>query len=144
VRCASKVARRLRSDFHGPPWLSQESRRSRPLPIMTNPIPILRKRDTREAMVRSVVDFAREVRVHLRDEQVIFGSIAQAAERCDDGSFRIRPWGMKQSIEVRFADVTLATPVKQMGWEQHRAIARAQEAGVFLRRTPKREKVWPV
>jgi hypothetical protein len=111
---------------------------------MTNPIPILRKRDTREAMVRSVVDFAREVRVHLRDEQVIFGSIAQAAERCDDGSFRIRPWGMKQSIEVRFADVTLATPVKQMGWEQHRAIARAQEAGVFLRRTPKREKVWPV
>jgi hypothetical protein len=99
-------------------------------PIMTNPIRNLHKRDTREAMVRSVVDIAREVRVHLQGEQVIFGSIAQAAERCD-GSFRIRPWGMKQSIELRFADVTLATPVKQMGWDQHRAIARAQQAGVF-------------
>ena len=100
-------------------------------PIMTNPIENVRKRDTREATVRSVVDIAREVRVHLQDEQVIFGSITQAAEPCDDGSFRIRPWGMKQSIDVRFADVTLATPVKQMGWEQHRAIARAQQAGVF-------------
>ena len=100
-------------------------------PIMTNPIQSLRKSDTHQSMVRSVVDFAREVRIHLQDEQVIFGTIPQAAERCDDGSFRVRPWGMQQSIEIRFADVTLATPVKQMGWEQHRAIATAQQAGVF-------------
>jgi hypothetical protein len=46
---------------------------------------------------------------------------------------------VKHPIEVRFADVTLATPVKQMGWEQHRAIATAQQAGVFasVRRTAK-------
>jgi hypothetical protein len=102
---------------------------------MTSPIQQPHKRDTHEATVRSVVDYAREVRVHLKNERVIFGSIKQA-ERCD-GSFFILPWGMKQSLQVRFADVTLATPVKQMGWEQHRAIATAQQAGVFatVRRT---------
>jgi hypothetical protein len=98
---------------------------------MHNLSPILRKRDTHEADVRSVVDFAREVRLHLRHEKVLFGSIAEGASRSDDGSFHIRPWGVKQSIAIRFDDVTLAAPVKQMGWEQHRAIARAQEAGVF-------------
>ena len=81
-------------------------------------------------MIRSVVDFAREVRVHLHDAQVIFGSI-MPADRAGVDSFRLRPWGMKQSIEIQFVDVTLATPVKQMGWEQHRAIATAQQAGVF-------------
>lgn len=107
--------------------------------IMTHPIQSLRKRDPRESAVRSIVDVAREVRIHLHDEKVIFGSVARAAERCDDGSFHIRPWGMKQSIEIRFDDVTLATPVKQMGWDQHRAIARAQQAGLFatIRRTGK-------
>ena len=88
------------------------------------------KRDPHEVVVRSVVDSAREVRIHLNDARVVFGSIKQAAEPCV-GSFRILPWGVKQPIEVRFADVTLATPVKQMGWEQHRAIATAQQAGVF-------------
>lgn len=103
-----------------------------------NPLPLLQKRDPHEAMVRSVVDFAREIRVHLRNESIIFGSVKQAAERCDP-TFRILPWGVKQPIEVRFADVTLATPVKQMGWKQHCAIATAQKAGVFatVRRTAK-------
>jgi hypothetical protein len=106
--------------------------------IMTHPAEQLHKRDTHEAMVRSVVDFAREVRIHLNNERIVFGTIKQTAERCD-GSFRILPWGVKHPIEVRFADVTLATPVKQMGWEQHRAIASAQQAGVFasVRRTAK-------
>jgi len=97
---------------------------------MTEPIQNDRKRDAHESMIRNVVDFAREVRVHLHDAQVIFGSITAAA-RAEADFFRLRPWGMKQSIEIQFADVSLATPVKQMGWEQHRAIASARQAGVF-------------
>jgi len=97
---------------------------------MTDPIQNDRKRDAHESMIRNVVDFAREVRVHLHDAQVIFGSITPAV-RAEADSFRLRPWGMQQSIQIQFADVSLATPVKQMGWEQHRAIASAQQAGVF-------------
>jgi hypothetical protein len=83
-----------------------------------------------EASIRSVVDIAREVRIHLRDTQVIFGSITTAA-RDKSGSFRIRPWGLKSSLDILFTDVTVASPVKQMGWIQHRAIAEAQQAGIF-------------
>jgi hypothetical protein len=83
-----------------------------------------------EASIRSVVDIAREVRVHLQDTQVIFGSISPTAGH-KSGSFRIKPWGVKLPIEIRFTDVTVASAVKQMGWAQHRAIAEAQQAGIF-------------
>jgi len=97
---------------------------------MTDTLQNERKREAHESMIRNVVDFAREVRVHLHDTQVIFGSIT-TVDRALVDSFRMRPWGMKQSIEIQFADVSLAAPVKQMGWEQHRAIATAQQAGIF-------------
>ena len=89
-----------------------------------------RKRDEHESMIRGIVDFAREVRIHLRDMQVIFGTVAERAER-DTGSFRIRPWGLTESMDIPFDDVVLASTVKEMGWERHRAIAAAQQSGVF-------------
>jgi hypothetical protein len=88
------------------------------------------KCDPHESLIRGVVDFAREVRIQLRDMQVIFGSITPAV-RTQTGSFRIQPWGLKQSVEVRFMDVAVAATVRQMGWTQHRAIATAQQAGIF-------------
>jgi len=89
--------------------------------------------------IRNVVEFAREVRIHLRDAQVIFGSVTAAARaHDDDGSFLIRPWGLTESKAIRFDEISLASPVKQMGWKRHREIAAAQHAGVFaLRRMPK-------
>lgn len=89
-----------------------------------------RKRDGHESMIRSVVDFAREVRIHLRDMQVIFGSVEEPTDR-GTGSFRIRPWGHTETMNIQFDDVVLASTVKQMGWERHRAIAMAQQSGVF-------------
>jgi len=91
--------------------------------------PDTRKRDAHESLIRSVVDFAREVRIHLRDAQVVFGSISQATSQI--GFFRIQPWGFKQAVNIRFADVSVAAPVKHMGWTRHRAIATAQHAGLF-------------
>ncbi|HMI85491.1 MAG TPA: hypothetical protein VK550_15450 [Polyangiaceae bacterium] len=90
----------------------------------------VRKRDGHESTIRGVVDFAREVRIHLRNMQVIFGSVAETAGR-ETGSFRIRPWGLTQSMDIQFDDVVLASTVKQMGWERHRAIAVAQQSGIF-------------
>jgi hypothetical protein len=101
-----------------------------PLDMATQTKQIGTKRDAHESTIRSVVDVAREVRVHLRDMQVIFGSVAADA-RSEGGSFRLQPWGMKASIEIQFADVALAAPVKQMTWTQHRTIASAQQAGIF-------------
>ena len=89
-----------------------------------------RKRDGHELLIRNVVDFAHEVRIHLHDERVIFGSVAPAALG-ETGSFRIRPWGVAEVRAISFDDVALASPVKQMGWERHRAIAVAQQAGIF-------------
>ena len=83
-----------------------------------------------EASIRNVVDVALEVRIRLRDAQVIFGSVNRAA-RDNTGCFEIRPWGVKQSLNIRFTDVALAVTVRQMGWTQHRAIATAQGAGIF-------------
>src|SRR5882724_8369614 len=89
-----------------------------------------RKRVGHESTIRNVVDFAHEVRIHLHDEQVIFGSVAGIVNN-ETGSFRIRPWGLTESKAIRFDDVTIAAPVKHMGWERHRAIAAAQQAGIF-------------
>ncbi len=89
-----------------------------------------RKRVGHESTIRNVVDFAHEVRIHLHDEQVIFGSCTAAANT-EAGYFRIRPWGLTESKAIKFDDVSIASPVKHMGWERHRAIAAAQQAGIF-------------
>jgi len=43
-------------------------------------------------------------------------------------------------MAIEFDDVTLASPVKQMGWDRHRAIAAEQRAGSFAngRKTTKK------
>jgi hypothetical protein len=104
---------------------------------MTDP-QTARKLEGHESAIRGVVDFAREVRIHLRDMQVIFGSVMGAAER-GSAVFRLRPWGVRTTIDVPYDHVVLASTVKQMGWEQHRAIASAQQAGIFtsVRKTTK-------
>jgi hypothetical protein len=107
---------------------------------MASPPLTAKKRDDHEKTIRNVVEFAREVRVHLRDAQVIFGSVtAVEGAQDDDGSFAIRPWGLAESKAIRFDDTCLASPVKQMDWKRHREIAAAQHAGVFAlsRRVPK-------
>jgi hypothetical protein len=88
------------------------------------------QRDAHESSIRGVVDFAREVRIHLRDDHVIFGSVIERTAR-GTGCFRIRPWGHTAPMDIRFDDVALASTVKQMGWDRHREIAVAQQAGVF-------------
>jgi hypothetical protein len=106
---------------------------------MAPPPQIAKRRDGHEMTIRNVVEFAREVRIHLRDAQVIFGSVTATASADNDGSFWIRPWGLTESQAIRFADISVATPVKQMGWKRHREIAAAQHAGVFVlsRKMPK-------
>jgi hypothetical protein len=96
---------------------------------MADSSPSPRTRDAHELMIRNVVDFAHEVRILLNDARVIFGSVG--AEGSDKGSFRIRPWGLAESKVIQFDQVSLAAPVKQMAWERHRAIASAQQAGIF-------------
>jgi hypothetical protein len=97
---------------------------------MTQSFQSARKRDGHERTIRNVVDFAHEVRVLLHDEQVIFGSVG-SVPKGDRGSFLIRPWGVASAMAIQFDDVAVATSVKQMGWDRHRAIAAAQGAGVF-------------
>jgi hypothetical protein len=107
---------------------------------MAPPPQIAKRRDGHEMTIRNVVEFAREVRIHLRDAQVIFGSVTAAASTHDDDrSFWIRPWGLTESQAIRFDEISVAAPVKQMGWKRHREIAAAQHAGVFVlsRRMPK-------
>jgi hypothetical protein len=89
-----------------------------------------RKRDGHELTIRSVVDFAHEVKIHLHDAQVIFGSVV-STPKDEGGYFRIRPWGLSESMAIKFHDVAIASPVRQMGWQRHRAIAAAQQAGIF-------------
>jgi hypothetical protein len=97
---------------------------------MAEQLPNARKRDGHESTIRGIVDFAREVRIHLRDMQVIFGTVARPADRGAE-TFRIRPWGLTESMDIQFDDVVLASTVKEMGWERHRAIAVAQQSGIF-------------
>jgi hypothetical protein len=98
-----------------------------------------RKRSSHEVTIRSVVDFAREVRIHMNDERVIFGSVMSPAGHAVT-FFHIRPWGVADSMAIEFDDVALASPVKQMGWDRHRAIAAEQRAGSFAngRKTTKK------
>jgi hypothetical protein len=86
--------------------------------------------DGHEAAIRSVVDFAHEIRIHLHDDRVIFGSVASSTND-EIGSFRIRPWGVAEPKTIPFGEVAVAAPVKQMGWERYRRIAEAQKAGIF-------------
>jgi hypothetical protein len=71
---------------------------------MAPPPQTAKKRDGHEKTIRNVVEFAREVRIHLRDAQVIFGSVtAVDGAHDEDGSFSIRPLGTHrvQSDSVR-------------------------------------------
>ncbi len=86
--------------------------------------------DGHEATIRSVVDFAHEVRLQLHDERVIFGSVT-SSRNAEIGSFRIRPWGLTELQTIKFGDVSVAAPVKHMVWERYRGIAVAQKAGIF-------------
>jgi len=97
---------------------------------MTDSFQSPRKRDGHERTIRSVVDFAHEVRLLLHDDQVIFGSVTSVVKGIG-GSFLIRPWGVASAMTIQFDDVSVATSVKQMGWDRHRAIAAAQQSGVF-------------
>jgi hypothetical protein len=83
-----------------------------------------------EALIRSVVDFAHEVRIQLYDERVIFGSVSSKRNEAI-GSFRIRPWGQTEPKAIKFSDVSVAAPVKHMVWERYRSIVEAQKAGIF-------------
>jgi hypothetical protein len=99
---------------------------------MAPPPQIDKKRDGHEMTIRNVVEFAREVRIHLRDARVIFGTVAAATGANDgSGSCLIRPWGLTEPKVFRFDEISLASPVKQMGWKRQREIAAAQHAGVF-------------
>jgi hypothetical protein len=84
-----------------------------------------------DGTIRNVVGFAHEVRVQLRDSHVIVGRIVLAEHAVD--SFRIRPWGVKSTMNVRFDDVARAAPVRRMLWAEQRTISEAQIAGVFAR-----------
>jgi hypothetical protein len=82
-----------------------------------------------------VVAFAHEVRVELRDSHVIVGTIVLATDGAVE-DFRIRPWGVRSTMTVRFDDVARAAPVRRMLWALQRCISAAQVAGVFTRPVP--------
>jgi len=90
-------------------------------------------REKQDITIRNVLNFAHEVRVFMRDSQVIVGSMI-VHEGAATGDFQIRPWGVRSPMTVRFDDVSHATPVRRMVWERQRRISVAQVAGVFAKR----------
>jgi hypothetical protein len=93
------------------------------------------KRGLHERIIRSVVDFANEVRLSMRNTEVIFGTVV-SVPKGEAGSFHVRPWGLVASKAFHFDDVAVAVPVKRMGWARHRAITAAQRAGIFAGHKP--------
>jgi hypothetical protein len=91
---------------------------------------ISEKRRSDETAIRNVVCFGREVRIRLHDSRVIFASVMPEAS-LDTINFSIRPWGLRDSMVLRFEDVASASPVRHMDWETQRAISAAQAAGTF-------------
>jgi hypothetical protein len=86
--------------------------------------------------VRSVLEFAREVRVYLHNnEAVIVGSVVSGAGTPPD-MFRILPWGTTSVVTIRLDEVLRAAPVHGMTWVRQRTICAAQGAGVFKRSSP--------
>lgn len=89
----------------------------------------------RDGAVRNVLALAREVRVYLRDSHVIVGSTVPPKSGPSE-VFHIRPWGLRSTMTLRFADVLRAAPVRRMVWAEQRTIAAAQLAGVFVPQPP--------
>ena len=87
------------------------------------------------AAIRNVVEFASEVRVHLRDRKVVVGSIVLAKEPALE-VFEIRPWGLRSTMVVRLDDVLHATPVWRLQWADQQRISSAQRGGVFMGSAP--------
>jgi hypothetical protein len=79
---------------------------------------------------RGVLDLAREVRIHLHDARIIFGTIVSVANR-DARHFLIRPWGLRLPMTITYDAVTHAVPVKLMVWKKQRDISAAQRTGDF-------------
>jgi len=79
--------------------------------------------------LRNVLEFAREVRVCLRNATVIFGRTMPGTGPPDE--YALLPWGTHSVVAIRLDDVTRAVPVHTMRWVRHRAICAAQRAGVF-------------
>ena len=99
---------------------------------MTWPVREAHKRRLHESVIRSVVDFANEVRISMRNSDVIFGTMV-AAPMSDAGSFHLRPWGVVSAKAIHFDDVAVAAPVKNMGWAKHRGHCRRSARGNLCR-----------
>ena len=78
------------------------------------------------ASMRSVVTFAREVRIRLRDTRIIFASVVSAQDAIESDAFVVRPRGVPWTTTFRYADATLVAPVRHMGWQAQQAICRKQ------------------
>src|SRR5258707_15063269 len=83
-----------------------------------------------EMAARGVLDLAREVRIHLHDARIIFGTIVSVANR-DARHFLIRPWGLRLPMTITYDAVSHAVPVKLMVWKKQRDISAAQRTGDF-------------
>jgi hypothetical protein len=83
-----------------------------------------------ETRIRSLVACAHEVRIHLHDARVVFGSV-MVDHAVDTDAFVIRPWGRALPMTIRFDEVLRLAPVKQMDWQRQRTISSAQIAGVY-------------
>jgi hypothetical protein len=83
-----------------------------------------------EMAARGVLDLAREVRIHLHDARVIFGTIVSVVNR-DARHFLIRPWGLRVPMTIGYDAVSHAVPVKLMVWKKQRDISAAQRTGDF-------------
>ena len=83
-----------------------------------------------EMAARGVIDLAREVRVHLHDTRIIFGTIVSVPNR-DVRHFSIRPWGLRVPMTITYDAVSHAVPVKLMVWRKQQDISAAQRTGDF-------------
>jgi hypothetical protein len=76
--------------------------------------------------VQNVLSLAHEVRIKLRDERVIFATIASVSH--DESEVVLRLWGRKGLSRVALRDVRTASPVRGMLWRTQRSISDAQAA----------------
>lgn len=77
-------------------------------------------------VVKSVLSLGHEVRIKLRDERVIFGTISSVLH--EDSEFVLRLWGQKRVSTLALCDVRTARAVRGMLWRTQRRISDAQAA----------------
>ena len=75
--------------------------------------------------MRTVITFAREVRIRLRNAGVIFATVIAPASTNDE-SYVVRPWGVTWTTTYFYANVARVAPVRRMKWETQRAICAMQ------------------